>query len=60
LSLAALTPLIGPQSTALPAINGFRWWYIDGQSGPLGGQRIAALDPGGAVLAAAPARLVQR
>jgi 2-dehydropantoate 2-reductase len=47
--LPALTPLIGPQSALLPPINGVPWWYFDGQGGPLGGQRIAAVDPGGRV-----------
>src|SRR6516165_1956418 len=57
-SLATLTPLIGPQTALLPPINGIPWWYFDGQGGPLGGQRIAAVDPDGALLAALPARLV--
>jgi 2-dehydropantoate 2-reductase len=42
----------------LPPINGIPWWYFDGQRGPLGGQRIAAVDPDGALLAALPARSV--
>ena len=56
--LATLTPLIGPQTALLPPINGIPWWYFDGQGGPLGGQRIAAVDPDGALLAALPARSV--
>ena len=56
--LAALTPLIGPQSALLPPINGVPWWYFDGQLGPLGGERIAAVDPDGALLGALPARSV--
>jgi 2-dehydropantoate 2-reductase len=56
--LAALTPLIGPHTALLPPINGIPWWYFDGQGGPLGGQRIAAVDPDGALLAALPARSV--
>jgi 2-dehydropantoate 2-reductase len=56
--LAALTPLIGPQTALLPPINGVPWWYFDGQRGPLGGERIAAVDPEGALLAALPARSV--
>src|SRR5207245_5654692 len=56
--LATLTPLIGPQSALLPPINGVPWWYFDAQSGPLGGERIAAVDPDGALLAALPARSV--
>ena len=56
--LATLTPLIGPQTALLPPINGIPWWYFDGQGGPLGGQRIAAVDPDGTLLAALPARSV--
>ena len=56
--LTTLTPLIGPQTALLPPINGIPWWYFDGQGGPLGGQRIAAVDPDGTLLAALPARSV--
>jgi 2-dehydropantoate 2-reductase len=56
--LATLTPLIGPQTALLPPINGIPWWYFDGQGGPLGGQRIAAVDPDGTLLVALPARSV--
>ena len=56
--LTTLTPLIGPQTSLLPPINGIPWWYFDGQGGPLGGQRIAAVDPDGTLLAALPARSV--
>lgn len=56
--LAALQPLIGPETALLPAINGVPWWYFDGIEGPLAGQPIAAVDPEGALLAALPARQV--
>ena len=42
----------------MPPINGIPWWYFDGQGGPLGGQRITAVDPDGTLLAALPARSV--
>ena len=57
-SLTTLTPLIGPQTALLPPINGIPWWYFDGQGGPLGGQRIAAVDPDGTLFARLPARSV--
>ena len=56
--LPVLTPLIGPQTALLPPINGVPWWYFDGQAGPLRGERIAAVDPEGALLEALPARSV--
>jgi 2-dehydropantoate 2-reductase len=56
--LPTLTPLVGPQTALLPPINGIPWWYFDGQGGRLSGQRIAAVDPDGTLLAALPARSV--
>src|ERR1700738_1085209 len=56
--LPVLTPLIGPQTALLPPINGGAWWYFDGQLGPLGGERLVAVDPDGALLEALPARSV--
>ena len=56
--LAALTPLIGPQTAVLPAINGVPWWYFDGIDGAFAGEPIAAVDPDAALLAALPARVV--
>jgi len=56
--LDTLAPLIGRQTALLPPINGVPWWYFDGQSGALGGARIAAVDPDGALLARLPARSV--
>ncbi len=50
--------MIGPQTALLPPINCVPWWYFDGQQGPLGGERIAAVDPEGALLAALPAHSV--
>lgn len=56
--LAQLAPLIGPQTAVLPAINGVPWWYFDGLDGAFAGDRIAAVDPDGALLARVPARAV--
>jgi 2-dehydropantoate 2-reductase len=56
--LPVLTPLIGPQTALLPPINGVPWWYFDGQPGALAGERIAAVDPEGELLAKLPARSV--
>ncbi len=57
-ALAALTPLIGPHTALLPAINGVPWWYFDGIDGRFSGEPIAAVDPEGALLAALPAATV--
>ena len=55
-ALDQLLPLLGPQSVLLPALNGIPWWYFDGAAGPLAGEPVAAVDPGGRLLAALPAR----
>jgi 2-dehydropantoate 2-reductase len=54
-ALPVLTPLIGPDTVVLPAINGVPWWYFDGIGGRFAGMPINAVDPGGALLAALPA-----
>lgn len=57
-ALGVLTPLIGPQTAVLPAINGVPWWYFDGIDGRFAGEPIRAVDPDGALLAALPASRV--
>ncbi|MDQ7908669.1 2-dehydropantoate 2-reductase [Phytohabitans sp. ZYX-F-186] len=54
-----LGPLIGPETTVVPAINGVPWWFFDGIGGEFEGLRLRAVDPDGAVAAAIPtARVV--
>lgn len=56
---ASLTPMIGPQTTIVAAMNGLPWWFLHDLSGPLAGRHIEAVDPGGAVSAAlSPAQSV--
>ena len=57
-ALPSLAPLLGPETVLLPVLNGIPWWYFDGLSGPLGGMAVGAVDPGGALKAALPARRV--
>ncbi len=33
------------------AMNGLPWWFLDGLAGPLAGQRLESVDPGGAAAA---------
>jgi 2-dehydropantoate 2-reductase len=51
---ASLRPLIGPQTVIVAAMNGLPWWFLDGAAGPLAGQSIDAVDPGGIVSATLP------
>lgn len=53
----ALVPLIGPQTTVVTAMNGLPHWYFHGL-GNAPTTRIEAVDPGGVVSAAIPARQV--
>jgi 2-dehydropantoate 2-reductase len=46
--------LIGPQTLVVTAQNGVPWWYFFKHGGPYEGQRIEAVDPGGAISDALP------
>lgn len=48
-----ITPLLGPHTVVLPAVNGVPWWFA--QSLPaLRGLELPAVDPGGALSEAIP------
>lgn len=49
-----LRPLIGAHTTLLAAMNGVPWWFLHGFEGPLKGQTLESVDPGGAVSRALP------
>jgi 2-dehydropantoate 2-reductase len=57
-ALPALTPLIGPDTAVLAALNGVPWWFLDGFGGPCEGRRLASVDPAGRIAAAVPTRQV--
>lgn len=50
----AAAPMIGPQTLVVPVINGIPWWYFHGVGGRHQGRAVAAVDPGGRLLAALP------
>ena len=50
--LPRLRPLLGPDTTVIPAINGLPWWYFYRESGRFDRRPIDCLDPGGAMLSA--------
>ncbi len=54
----ALTPLLGPDTVVVAALNGVPWWFFDGLGGPYDGLHLDAVDPGGAITAAIPTRSV--
>ena len=43
-----MTPLLGPDTVVVPAVNGFPWWYFHGFGDPYEGHQVHAVDPGGA------------
>jgi 2-dehydropantoate 2-reductase len=53
--LALVRPLLGPETTLIPLLNGVPWWFFAGMPGRFEGHRIAALDPDGALADSIPA-----
>jgi 2-dehydropantoate 2-reductase len=43
-----MSPLFGPETAVVPAVNGVPWWYFHKLEGPWRDQRIETVDPGGA------------
>lgn len=50
--LGCIAPLLGPQTTVVPAINGLPWWYFHGVGGANEGRVVRALDPAGTMFPA--------
>lgn len=44
--VAAMRPLIGPDTTIVSGVNGVPWWYFHKIGGPLEGTRLQSVDPG--------------
>ena len=53
----SITPLLGPQTLVLPAMNGVPWWFCQGVPG-FGDAPLHSVDPGGAISRAIPASQV--
>jgi 2-dehydropantoate 2-reductase len=57
--LPRLRPLVGPDTTVVPALNGIPWWYFHKERGRFDGTAVECVDPGGAMLKALdPARIL--
>ncbi len=52
----AISPMIGPDTTVLTAMNGVPWWFFEGFGGQYAGTRLTAVDPEGAIARAIPSR----
>lgn len=44
---ASLTPLLGPDTAIVTAMNGVPWWFCQALTGPLAGRSLASTDPNG-------------
>jgi len=55
---ALVSPLLGPDTVVLPAMNGVPWWFFHGLGGAHEGAAVRAVDPDGRVAAAIPLRHV--
>ncbi|SEB23348.1 2-dehydropantoate 2-reductase [Variovorax sp. YR216] len=54
-----IAPLLGPDTIVLTAMNGVPWWFLQGGfGGPVAGAQLQAVDPGGKIDAAIPAKHV--
>ncbi len=51
---ANITPLIGPETVILTAMNGVPWWFFQGTNGEYAGLQLESVDPGGKISAAIP------
>lgn len=55
-ALPAIAPLIGPETTIIPAINGIPWWYTYGVGNEtLAGRQLLSVDPNGSLADIFPA-----
>ncbi len=50
-----ITPLIGPETIVLTAMNGVPWWFLQGFGGELANRRLTTVDPDGTLENAIPA-----
>jgi 2-dehydropantoate 2-reductase len=49
-----LTPLIGPNTIVMTAMNGVPWWFFHGFGGKLAGTQLKSIDPEGKINAGIP------
>ena len=52
----AISPMIGPDTIVLTAMNGVPWWFFEGFGDRYAGTRLKAVDPEGAIARAIPSR----
>ena len=50
----AMSALLGPETTVLPAMNGVPWWFFHGLPGSMQGATLESVDPGAVVTRSLP------
>jgi len=50
-----VSPLVGPETTIMTAMNGVPWWFFNGFGGDYSGLQLKSVDPEGRIAAAIPA-----
>ena len=50
-----ISPLLGPETAVVTAMNGVPWWFFANAQGALAGKRLTAVDPDGSIGRAIPA-----
>ena len=53
-----ISPLIGPNTIVLTAMNGVPWWFLEGFGGTLAGKPLTSIDPDGVMAQAIPVQHV--
>lgn len=48
-ALPQIAPLIGPDTTIVPTVNGIPWWYFHGLEGDWPSPHLDSVDPGGRI-----------
>lgn len=56
--LQAARPMIGPETTVVPLVNGVPFWFFQGLPGRWQGQAVQAVDPQGQLLSQTPIKQV--
>lgn len=53
-----MSPLLGPETAVVTAMNGVPWWFFHNAKSMLAGQRLDAIDPHGVIAQSIPASRV--
>jgi len=52
---ARISPLLGPETAVVTAMNGVPWWFFVNERGRLAGHQLKSIDPEGTIAKAIPA-----